>query len=440
MEDDGSPIRLREFDWCEIPAERLLTGGRLNLGSAVEQKRGLFNTKLTSAGLRLQALGYVGVIPINDEVVIEVVPRVPVGNLSRLMEISGKVPEPLIGVTRRYAQAGTIYPSLVAMYAEALSRALDRVHAQGLLREYERRETITSMPHGRILVGQAMQRTAARGERHRVPISWFQRTVDNPANRCLRYAVWRLAQYNEQFKRDLLLKEYRGTARLLNRCMNELQGIDLDLSQSFLTDPIVTGRQPLPTLRRHYRPALDLALAIIGGKAVALEDSEVGVEMPSLLIKMSDVFESYLRNVLAAAASTDPWGVRVLDGNKHAPAGAAKKNLLDSGVAHEATPDIVLTAGPTRQPDHRLLIEVKYKPAKSTVDRDDLNQTLAYGVSYRTPEVFVVQPRAGGGAIGGLRSLGTLAGMNISLYVFDLDAPDLEEEERRFVQVIRDRS
>lgn len=422
-----------------IPAERLLVGDRLNLGEAVEQKGGLFNTRLTSTGLRLQALGYIGVIPINDQLVIEVVPRVPVRNLSRLMEVSGKVPEPLIGVTRRYAQAGTIYPSLVAMYAEALSRALDTVHTHGLLRDYERRETVTSMPHGRILVGQTIQRTAARGEQHRVPISWFQRTVDTPANRCLRYAVWRLAQYNEQFKADLRLSEYRRTARLLNRCMNELQGIELDLRTTFLTDPIVTGRQPLPTLRRYYRPALDLALAIAGGRAVALEEADSGLQMPSLLIKMSDVFEAYLRNVLVRAADTDAWGLRVLDGNKHAPAGAAKRNLLDSGVAHEATPDIVVAGGTRRLPEHRLLIEVKYKPAKPTVDRDDLNQTLTYGVSYRTPELVIAQPRAGGSAIAGLRPLGTLAGMNVSLYVFDLDAEDLEDEEHRFVQAIRDR-
>ena len=173
---------------------------------------------------------------------------------------------------------------------------------------------------------------------------------------------------------------------------------------------------------------------------MALEDAEAGVEMPSLLIKMSDVFEAYLRNVLARAATAAGWDLRVLDGNKHAPAGAAKKNLLDSGVAHAATPDIVLTGGTTRQPDHRLLIEVKYKPAKPTVDRDDLNQTLAYGVSYRTPEVVVAQPRAGGSAVAGLRPLGTLAGMNVSLYVFDLDAADLEDEERRFVQAVRARS
>ena len=196
----------------------------------------------------------------------------------------------------------------------------------------------------------------------------------------------------------------------------------------------------IPFVQPIVGSAQNLPLAIIGGKAVALEDADIGVEMPSLLIKMSEVFEAYLRNVLTAAAMVDPWGVRVLDGNKHAPAGAAKKNLLDSGVAHEATPDIVLTAGPTRQPDHRLLIEVKYKPAKSTVDRDDLNQTLAYGVSYRTPEVVVVQPRAGGSAIAGLRPLGSLAGMNVSLYVFDLDAADLLAEEQRFVDAVRARS
>lgn len=439
MDEAGTPIRLREFEWCEIPSDRLLADGRLNLGAAIERRGGLFNTKLTSKGLRLQALGYVGVIPINEQLVIEVVPRVPVSNLSRLLEVSGKAPEPLVGVTRRYAQAGIIYPSLVAMYADALARSLDQVQAQGLLREYERRETITSMPHGRILVGRAMQRTVARGERHRVPISWFHRTVDNPANRCLRYAVWRLAQYNEQFKDELRRGKYRQTARTLNRCMNELQGIELDLATAFLADPIVTGRQPLPTLRRHYRPALDLALAIIGGRALALEDADSGLEMPSLLIEMSDVFEAYLRNVLAKAAQIDGWGLRVLDGNKHSPAGAGKKNLLDSGVPHEATPDIVVAGGTTRQPDHRLLIEVKYKPAKPIVDRHDLNQTLAYGVSYRTPEVVVAQPRAGGGAVGGIRPLGTLAGMNVSLYVFDLDVEDLEAEERRFIQAIKDR-
>ena len=65
---------------------------------------------------------------------------------------------------------------------------------------------------------------------------------------------------------------------------------------------------------------------------------------------------------------------------------------------------------------------------------------VAARLSYRTPEVVVVQPRAGGSAIAGLRPLGSLAGMNVSLYVFDLDAADLLAEEQRFVDAVRARS
>lgn len=433
------PIRIREFEWQEIPTEQLLKDGRLNLGPAVEDQGKYFNTKLTPTGLKLQALGYTGVIPINDEVVIEVVPRVPVKNLSRLMEISGQVPEPLVGVTRRYERSGTIYPSLVALYAEALSDALGTVHSQGLLREYERREEVTSVPRGRLLVGRTVQQQIARGVNHRVAVTWFQRTTDNPANRCLRYAVWRLIQYNEQFKDDIRRKEYQRTARTLSRCLNELDGVHLDLSTRFLQDPIVTGRRPLPTLRRQYRPALDLALAIIGGHAVSLQNAEDGLAMPSLLIKMSDVFEAYLRQVLVRAAERENWPVRVFDGNLSPPSGAKKKNLLDSGKTHSATPDIVLSSGPIKNLDHRLVIEVKYKPAMKAIHRDDLNQTLAYGVSYRASELVIAQPKAGTGMISGLHHVGVLEGMTVSRYVFDLDAADLEIEEGRFASAMHGR-
>lgn len=428
-------LRIKEFDWATVPADTILRDGGLDVFPSVQGKD-YFATRLTREAVQVQARGYVGVIPLNDRLTLEVVPRIGLSNLSRLVEISRVPPKQLVAVMRNYRPSGTIYPSLISLYADGLHRAVEEIASRGFLREYEWCEEVSSYPRGRILIGKTLQQATARGTRHKAAFGWHQRTTDISANRCLVYAAWRLAHYSRQSADIVRMGERRRTARQLNRCLQHLKGIQLDPTAGFLNDPFVTGRLPLPTLRGYYRPALDLALAIIGGQAVDIEDQNGGVRLPSLLIDMSSVFEAYLRHSLQRIAREDGWRARILDGNLLPSRGAAKTSLLDDGEPLKATPDIVIEAGPRRTPEVPVLIEVKYKLAERLPQRDDLNQVIAYGKSYRARTVVIVQP-ASGTTTPGWRRLGTLDGMTVGLYSIDLSADDLVMQEAVFADAIR---
>ena len=428
-------IRVREFDSVEVSPDEVLTDGRLTIYDWLEGK-GYFSLTVGTRATRLYARGHVGLIPINDHLTLEVVPRVPLGSLSRLLEVSRVAPKAIMNVVRMYDREGTMYPSIAVLYAAALRDRIEAIASQGLLKEYERRHELTSFPRGRIDVRRTMSQ-AARGNTHHVAVSYFQRSVDNPSNRCLLFAVWRLAQYIDRVASSLPERQVRRARRDLTYSMHQLQGVHLDLNEEFLRDGVVTGMSPLPTLRAYYRGALDLALAIIGRQAVLLERRGSEFRLPSLVVDMSAVFEAYARETLARASEVEAWTERVLNGNKWPPIGGSKR-LFDDGLPIRATPDIVIEARPRPGEIHRLLIEVKYKPASDQPDRNDLNQAITYGASYKAGRVVLLQPKADGSLRNGLEVLGRIGGLLVYRYVLDLGAADLSEDEGKFATTMRE--
>ena len=422
-----------EFETRSIPADLLVRDGVLDVYPGVV-KQDLFAIRYSEKGLQLQARGFVGVIPVNDRLTMEVRPRFPVANLNRLVEVSGVPPKLLRDAIRTYGTTGAIYPSLITLYATALERAVTEIRSNGLLREYVWREEVSGSPRGRVLLGRTVAVATARGVPNRAAFGWHERTIDVAANRALLYAVHRLALHNRRAGIEGRAHDYRRVARQLNRCQQQLAGVTLDGSGAFLRDATVADRAPFPPVRAYYRPAVDLALAIVESRAVDIEDQDGKLRLPSLLLDMGTIFEAYLRNVLAEASVVDGWQARVLDGNHGGERGARKANLLDNGpVNFEATPDIVIADGPLHNRTHRCVIEVKYKPSKDgRPERDDLNQDLAYGVSYGAASVVIAQP-CSTGHTSGLRWLGSLEGLEVYSYLFDLaSGSDMVAEERRF--------
>ena len=95
------------------------------------------------------------------------------------------------------------------------------------------------------------------------------------------------------------------------------------------------------------------------------------------------------------------------------------------------TPDIVLMVD--AKPD--LIIDVKYKPQKGLPDRGDLNQVVTYGVRYECGNVMLLYPnRKKGGVFCEL--LGSVGGINVYIGRIDLDASDIEAEERLFAEAL----
>jgi len=411
-----------EHSPAEIPLGDLVDAdGRLRLDPKVEAKK-YFTLHLVKDRVRLQARGYVGLIPLNDRVVINVVPRVPVKNFARLLSVSQNVPT-LVLAERGYRLGGEWTESLLDLYARGLIERVETIASSGLIREYRRLERDTAFPRGRILLASTCSHLWPRGQTYKVRSAWYERTADVAPNRCVKFALWYLADHL-----SLLGTPTASRRRILDRmsALYELfRGVSLDYSLGFLHDPVVRGARALPSLRRYYRPALDISLAIVMEQAVEFEGNRSGIQLPSFVLNMSQIFEDYLRAVLRRHAVSKQWNAEVLDGNVD-----GRKGLFDQESSDMATPDIVVRRGDQR---HSLVIEVKNIPVKGNSPREALEQAITYAVSYRCNKVVLVHPRAHNQEFTGLRLQGTIDDLHVYQYVFDLASDSLAKEDWRFV-------
>ena len=425
----------REHGLVDVPISDLLTDGRLHIYPEVTRKN-YFRIYLKGDRLALQAGPFIGLIPINDKVAIDVRPRVPLPNLDRLLRMSGYLPVAIRRHLRYYAWAPGLPPSMLDLLAEALIEALWKASAQGLHREYQPVSEDTSFPRGRVLVSATVRRHRARGQYHRAAVAWFQNIVDTAANRCLKYAIWHLAQrYNSIAPRRAGMRKILSQ---LNAAYQMFAGVKLDRSRAFLNDPLVQDPGLLVPIRATYPDAVRLAAAIISDRGVKFEGRGDDVLMSSLLINLQDVFEAYVRVVIQAKLEVLAPHLRVLDGNVSG-AGGGRKPFFDLQPRQltriDATPDVVISEEGHAVVRHPLTVEVKYKAIRAVPERDDLNQAIAYGVSYRSPKVVLVHPFVQR-ASPGLRPIGRIGSVSLYAYAFDLQAANLETEEDRFVSAL----
>jgi len=407
----------------KIPlAEVLSENGELDLNPDIDGSD-YFQVDLSKRKLVLRARGHIGLIPVNDRVVVRVRPRVPIGNLTRIVNLAG-YPPTILTALRDYGTTPGWNDALLDVYSEQLLRHADGITQAGLMREYVRRESDSSFPRGRVLVGRTVLHHRTRGIRHVASTSWFERTMDVPVNQCLKYAIWLLARRYAQAGQ--LAKQSRRLLRRLNAASAVFDGAELDHARRFMNDPLVSGARPIPTLRAYYAEALAVARAIIEQRAVLIESSGSGVRLPSMVLNLNYVFEHYIRKILTLHAAGNGWTAQVLDGNKT----PGKKLLFNQPPSEDATPDVVirLADGPTA-----LVIEVKNIPIKRNLsERDALNQAVTYAVSYRTKKALLVHPRKAMQTDAGLRLQGVADDIEIHQYCFDMAAADLEAEEIAF--------
>jgi 5-methylcytosine-specific restriction enzyme subunit McrC len=417
---------VREHQTVDVPLGDLVDpSGRLRINPEVEAK-GYFTVQLKKGQVRLSATGYVGLIPLNDRIVIDVRPRAPIGDLGRLLRISEHAP-PALAVDRDYEWDPAWNESLLDLYAYWLVERIEEVTVSGLLRDYMRHEEVTSFPRGRIHTDATQTRLRTRGNHHQAVSSWFERTVDNDPNRCLKYAMWfiagRLAKLKPRTaKRGRLLQR-------LSALYARFDGVPLELSLSFLSDPMVTGARQMPSVRSYYRPALDLSVAIIRRHAFGLKATSKDLRLPSIVLDMNKIFEAYLRTVLRRQLAAPRLDAQVLDGNKE-----GKKPLFDAPPSEDATPDIVCRD--RESGSCSLIVEIKNIPAQGNPPRDSIEQAITYAAAYRCDRVVLAQPRGYRQEFSGLRLHGRIGDLAVYQYVFDLNPSHLALEEEAFAEAM----
>ena len=415
-----------EYGTIDVPLELVLKGSSLNIYESVLGK-GFFKIQMRGNRLVFQAGGFLGLFPINDFVALEVRARVPIGNLERILFLApGYIPQYLPEHLQSFRIGSTLTPSLLDCLAARLLQAVDQICMEGLHYEYRKRTYLGSMPRGRLLPFASTERQIRSRQRLEIAFSTFERTYDTPLNRCLRLAIRKLLDIFRS------MKDRRGTKKTtsnLARADTYFRKVAIDHSMQFLADPLIHDNSLLPFSKLSYGPAMPTAIAILRNQGIHIRHHDGDLILPSVLISMERAFEAYLRSVLKSIHG-DFEGVSVLDGN-HDPPSGARATVFDGdygGNTGHATPDIVIR----KQGLTELVIDAKYKRFKNRPDRGDIDQVLVYGLVYQCKRVALAYPNRGTNT-DVIQRIGVVGGIELFILLMNLDASDLEAEERLIV-------
>ncbi|QCQ17264.1 5-methylcytosine restriction system specificity protein McrC [Microbacterium sp. RG1] len=425
-------VECEEYEHVDVDSSLWVSDRHTIVLNSEIDGRDVLRASFRGGKLQLQATSYVGVIPLNQHVVLRVRPRVPLANLTRMVIETGHSVLPLRAF-REYAGRGNADDWTMDIYADTLLDHVDTILDSGMMRVYRRLEGEGHYPHGRIEVARTVQRFAARGIPNKAAFSWHERSVDVPANRCLKTAM-ELVLAHLLKERDQPRKGDRAKVKRLAGQLAAFDEVGEDVDLRFLEDPEVRGDVPLPDPRAYYRPALDLALLVVRGRGIALEIGGDDVRMGSLLIDTNKLFENFVRVSLARRFSSQGWAVEVLDGNKEGKvelydAPDPGPNLfgkpldalarIDAGAAQ---PDIVLRDAAGNFP---LIAEVKNTvhgkdaQAKDVLpERGEVEQAVTYALRYDLTFTLLIHPWIKGSK--GLVYVGRVRTVDVYDYRLDL--------------------
>jgi 5-methylcytosine-specific restriction enzyme subunit McrC len=424
-------VRCTEYGEIDVAFDRLVgANGGLRIAEDVLDQ--YVTADFKGGRVRLRAKGVSGIFALTDDITVQVHPRFPLNSLTHMVSVCGYVPTALAAL-REYRVTDHWQDWMLDVVTDALLIAVETIEEQGLFRTYRRRTDSSSYPHGRIEITATMNRFASRGINHKAVYSWFERTVDNPVNQCLKAAA-KFLHHGHRTRQ--LSADVRTRIARLGNILRLFEEVSEDRHHKCLDDPIVQGAAALPEARLYYRPALDLAAAVLRGHGLDLDSSTGAVSAGSLLVKTEDLFESFVRLSLQRAFMDHP-GLSVLDGNtlpgrrplydqlsSEESESLPEHAALTTGNMPTATPDILVTRPDGSVP---LVADVKYTKVTRYAERDELEQVMLYGVKYASHVALTIHPRRKSAA-GGLVIAGRIGDVLVAQYRVDLAASDLDSE------------
>ena len=420
-------IPVLEYGEVDLPPDIMRSDGTFDLYDDV-QTRFEIAYKRRSGKLVIRGGGWIGLVPLNEKYALQINTRVPVANLEKIIQRGANAKtEVLERYSRFYGDTAERPQSIFDVMTDQFLRSIELIKREGLAKTYVRRQFQSSTPSGRI----DPFRTAVTTRRMGQPVadfSAFVRTTDFPPNRIIRATIERLlVAYRDPGSAIGQTKRARG----LLDAVNYFQDVGHSEAEELGPTSIRRQVEKMPDHRLAYVDALRLSLLIVQGLGVALREPVGATNLPSVLVDMAHVFESYARETLRQFARSCSC-YEVLDGNLSGEGGASThlySEYYSDGDNPLATPDIVIKNGE----ETVAILDVKYKPAQEKPDRSELNQIMTYGARYQCDKVMIVYPQAS--RKGPPMSLvGRIESTGIYRANLDLNASDLNVAEKQFAQ------
>jgi 5-methylcytosine-specific restriction enzyme subunit McrC len=390
-----------------IPITELMDSqGTFSFLPEVRQK-GYFDVDYRGNELVLVAGKYVGQLPLTDEVAVNVRPKIPLGNLARMIGIASQPIRCLDFFRRRYRVDGEATNSLLEAFARSLLATLSTLDQEGVWREYKQHRADLPSPRGRLDVGRYIAGSLSRARPTVVPCTYFQMDLDTVFNRTVKRAIMEVGSALEAAN-----CQDRNLLRQLAYYCDLFDAVPLDSSMKLIDEcRQLLATRHIPQLRAYYLDILDACLIILGRHGVEIIEPDGDRGLHSLVVNLEDAFELYVRAVLQRQLD-------VLDGNKE-----GKGSFFVDNALYETKPDLVVNI----QGMTAAIGDAKYKTKVTEADRYQLvTHALAHNVRFA---FFVVPSRDGTSGGEALGTIGRASGIRISQYRINLDAADMVQEE-----------
>jgi len=360
----------------------------------------------------VRTTNFVGVLPLNARLTLEVEPKVPVASVASMLAHSNEDVILFGGKnSHEFDSSDVVARQLLELLASEFVRSVEQILAVGLAKQYNRIESLSESARGAIRFS-ATVRARARNQPLLIGSRRFERTARTDVNSALLATTVFVARALRSASSS------RTALRIIADCNR--------LSRHFpqpepLTLPSAV-RRSIRSLRLHqvrpdYARSLRLADVLLSGAGVEVSPLPGGIQSQCFMLGLDLIFEDYVRSILRAGL-TD-FHVR-----------AAKK--FPPHGARQTDPDVVVL-GLDEQPI--LVLDAKYKNPQRGLDRADLNQVIAYGAAYAVSSVALVVPSTSPAAE--VSFLGEAGGLRVHCVSVDLGSADRTNAEARLVGQVR---
>lgn len=393
-------------------------GGILNIFPSVKKFFSI-DYKPRNDKLSLVAGGFIGLIPINSNLAIEIRPKFSLSNLTRMVAVAEDNFNTLSFFSKKYKKSGTPNNISVEFMVECFINELQTLDSEGLFKDYITKQDQTNKIRGRININNSIKLLWSHGHFNKVDITYFDFTTDNIFNRLIKFTLKfciEELQYIDSSRHDLidLLIEYYSMFDSVQydnniRCYDEV----------FTT----IENDKITELRNYYVNICEICRLIIKRTGINFDVGGDDIKLNSFTLDMATTFEKYLLNSLRLNRDVFSENTVILNGNTE---GRKKFYNQPSHGKGDAKPDIIIKEGDVYQ----IIADAKYKVRTKDSDR---YQVISHALSYGAKIAVLILPmddKYNGIQLVKIGDVGNEYQIDVYEYYFDLSNYDLTKEEK----------
>lgn len=303
----------------------------------------------------LKTREYIGFLPVTDQTYLIVQPKGEIEDLFHMVSLSGKSERKIlerIGTDWKISD----YSDLLSFMAHDFISGLSQVERFGFWKRYEDKYHTLPLVRGKIDIGQTIRGPWMHGFSHMLVSQVAEPELDIAPNRIIRACIISL------LKTKGLTREDRRKLHRLERIFRRipLKNTKRDLHEVV---SLISSKRGIPSSRLYYRDLLSISLFVLENSSCSLME-EGPVELNAFAINMDQVFEGYVRNLIAEELSVDGFSVK--DGNQ------GNHFLFNNSSDYRIQPDLLIEkAG-------KVVLVADSKYTKGMPSKDDMAQIISY--------------------------------------------------------------